>query len=157
MTKKTTPKWNIRYLTLAQQCAGWSKDPSTKVGAVIVKPDTGAILSMGYNGFPRKIEDSDEKYLDRETKYKYIVHAEMNAIFNACYNGTNLVGSHLYLWPLPPCVECAKGIIQSGISKVIIPRDSIPDRWNDSCKTAHSLFEEAGVEFVSVWTEGQDG
>ena len=157
MTKKQSPKWSVRYLKLARQCAGWSKDPSTKVGAVIVNPETGAILSMGYNGFPRNIEDSRDKYTDRDIKYKYIVHAEMNAIFNACYNGTNLVGSHLYLWPLPPCVDCAKGIIQSGIIKVVIPYDSIPERWDDSCKTAAELLKEAGVEFVNVWIEESHG
>ena len=73
------PKWDGRYLALAEQVASWSKDPSTQVGAIAVNP-LGNVVAQGYNGFPRGIADSDERYNDREKKYKYIVHAETNCI-----------------------------------------------------------------------------
>ena len=78
-------KWDRQYMDLAKCIAKWSKDPSTKIGAVAIG-DKGQVLSQGYNGFPRGIEDSPERLHIREEKYKYIVHAEMNCIFNASFN-----------------------------------------------------------------------
>jgi dCMP deaminase len=153
MNLDNNSKWNLRFLYLAKQTASWSKDPSTQVGAGAINPDTGAILSVGYNGFPRHIDDDPKRYEDRDTKYKYIVHAEMNAIFNANYNGVSLNGSHVYIWPLPPCIECAKGMIQCGVKKIVFPMNFIPQRWNDSCEIAHQVLEEAGVKVVTIYVE----
>ena len=139
-------KWNDRYLALAKQVAEWSKDPSRKIGAVAVG-DKGQILSQGYNGFPRGVDDSQERYNDRPTKYKLVVHAEMNVIYNATYNGVSLDGSTLYVHGLPCCSDCAKGIIQVGIKKVVMPNQHIPEEWLESWKLSRSIFDEAGVNY----------
>ena len=88
--------WDIRYLKLAEQVASWSKDPSSQIGAIAVGRK-GEVLSTGYNGFPRHIAD-DDRYKDREQKYKYIVHAEANCIYNATYNGVSLYNATMYVW-----------------------------------------------------------
>lgn len=138
-------KWDKRYMQLARQVASWSKDPSSQIGAVAIAPK-GQVLSQGYNGFPRGIADSEERMNHRETKYKFIVHAEMNAIYNATYNGVSLDGATLYVSGLPCCAECAKGIIQVGISRVVMDGDPQNPRWKESCDLALSMFQESGVE-----------
>ena len=117
-------RWDQRFLDLAKQIASWSKDPSRQIGAVIVGHNR-QIISQGYNGFPRGIRDDEDRYNDRETKYKYVVHAEANAIYNALANGAKLEGSTLYVTGLPVCHECAKAIIQTGIKRVVY--DTRPD------------------------------
>lgn len=138
-------KWTQRYLNMAKEVATWSKDPSTRVGAIAVG-DKGQILSQGYNGFPRGVKDTSERYDVREEKYKYIVHGEMNAIYNACHSGASLDGATLYVTGLPVCSECAKGIIQVGIKKVVMqfPKD-ISQTWRDSMVTSLKMFAEANV------------
>ena len=140
-------KWDKRYLALAKEISTWSKDPSTQVGAVTVGSKK-EVLSQGFNGFPRGINDSAERYNDRQTKYKFVVHAEMNAIYNATYSGTSLDGATLYVYGLPICSECAKGIVQVGIKKVVIEKSKELDNWNDSLKLSQAMFIEAGVELV---------
>ena len=108
---KNTEKWDKRFLEIAHQVATWSKDPSTKVGAIIVG-DKLQIVSQGYNGFPRNIEDKEERLNIRELKYKFTIHAEANAIYNALYNGSSVQYCTLYCVSLFPCSECAKAIIQ---------------------------------------------
>ena len=144
-------KWYKRYMDLAEQVSTWSKDPNTKVGAVIVG-SKGQILTQGYNGFPRRIKDTDNRLEDRETKLKFVVHAEMNAIFNATYSGVSLDGSTLYVYGLPICSECAKGIIQVGIKKVVIQTESIALRpqWEESWKLSAAMFREAGVQIFEI-------
>jgi dCMP deaminase len=140
-------KWDNRYLSLAKEVATWSKDPSSQVGAVTVGAKK-EVLSQGFNGFPRGIKDLDERYNHRETKYKFVVHAEMNAIYNATYSGTSLDGATLYIYGLPICSDCAKGIIQVGIKKVVIEKSKELDNWNESVKLSQEMFNEAGVEMV---------
>lgn len=140
-------KWNKRYAELAKHVASWSKDPSRKIGAVAVGAK-GQVLAQGYNGFPRGINDSAERLLNREEKYKYVVHAEMNVIYNASYNGVSLDGADLYVYGLPVCSECAKGIIQVGIKKVyIFCEEKIPSTWYESWYRTKAMFDEAGVEY----------
>lgn len=134
-----TEKWDLRFLGLAEYVAQWSKDPSTRVGAVIVN-DEKIVIGMGYNGFPRGIVDNSNMLSNRELKYKLIVHAEINAILNA--NGS-VKGCTLYTYPLPPCMDCAKLLIQAGLKRVVAPPP--PERWLLSCKDAHKFLEEAGV------------
>jgi dCMP deaminase len=143
----TLDKWDNRYLSLAKEVATWSKDPSTQVGAVTVGAKK-EVLSQGFNGFPRGIKDTDERYNHRETKYRFVVHAEMNAIYNATYSGTSLDGATLYIYGLPICSECAKGIIQVGIKKVVIEKSKELDNWNESLRLSQEMFSEAGVELV---------
>jgi len=139
-------KWDRRYLKLAYGIAQWSKDPSSKIGAITVG-SKGQVLSQGFNGFPRGLKDDFTRLHDRETKYKYVVHAEMNAIYNATYNGTSLDGATLYVYGLPTCYECAKGVIQVGIKRVVMPNQKIEGKWLDSWLTSMSFFDEAGVDF----------
>ncbi|MDG2395081.1 dCMP deaminase family protein [Candidatus Thioglobus sp.] len=140
-------KWDQRYLALAKEVSTWSKDPSTQVGAVTVGSKK-EVLSQGFNGFPRGINDSDERYNDRDTKYKLVVHAEMNAIYNATYSGTSLDGATLYVYGLPICSECAKGIIQVGIKKVVVEKSKELDNWNESVQLSKAMFDEANVELI---------
>ena len=139
--------WDDRYMAIAKEVAQWSKDPNTKVGAVVVG-DNGQILSQGYNGFPRGIHDTPERLNDRETKYKFVVHAEMNVIYNATYNGVSLDGASLYVYGLPVCNECCKGIIQVGIKKVYVSNEciSIRPHWYESWKETLDMFNECGIE-----------
>ena len=142
-------KWDKRYLGLARQVSTWSKDPSRQIGAVAVG-SKGQVLAQGYNGFPRGLDDSLTRYYDRDKKYKYVVHAEMNVIYNATYNGTSLDGATLYVYGLPVCSDCAKGVIQVGIKKVVMPKQDIPDHWKESWELTRTMFEEAKVEWEFV-------
>lgn len=137
---------DTKFFNLAEQVATWSKDPSRKIGAIAVG-DKKQILSMGFNGFPRGVVDSQDRLDDRLTKYKYVVHAEMNAIFNACLNGVSLEGSTLYVIGLPVCNECAKGIIQSGVKMVKMKFVDAPGNWNEAWQISKQMFDEAGVSY----------
>ncbi len=142
-------KWKMRYIQLATDVSSWSKDPSAKVGAVIVG-SKGQVLSQGYNGFPRGVNDRVERYNDRKEKHKYVVHAEMNAIYNASYTGVSLDGATIYVYGLPVCNECAKGIIQVGIKSVVVATPEwmeVNTKWVDSWLCTISMFDEAGVGY----------
>ena len=109
--------WDKRFLELAFLIADWSKDPSTKVGCIIVGEDR-EIRSTGFNGFPRGIEDSDERYTNRDLKYPLICHAEENAIMHAARIGVSLKNCRAYVtWP--PCTRCTRSLIQAGVEEVI--------------------------------------
>ena len=138
-------KWHKRFLDLADTFASWSRDPSTRVGAVIVRPDR-TVASLGFNGFPRGVIDDPDRYNNREIKYKFTCHAEANAIVSA--HGS-LVGHTLYSSPLHPCNECAKLIIQSGI-KSVVTRPPVDPRWKDSFSVASQMFKEANVEVIEI-------
>lgn len=140
-------KWSDRYLNVCEEVASWSKDPSTKVGAVVVG-NKGQILSQGYNGFPRGISDVKRRYDNKERKYELIVHAEMNAIYNATYNGQSLDNATMYITGLPVCHECAKAIVQVGIKRVIARCNSIKPSWKESCILSEQIFSEAGIEYI---------
>tara|TARA_A100001011_G_scaffold371825_1_gene429586 strand:+ start:350 stop:799 length:450 start_codon:yes stop_codon:yes gene_type:complete len=136
-------------MQLAEQISGWSKDPTSKIGAVTVG-NKGQVLAQGYNGFPRGMDDNELYYANRAIKYNRIVHAEMNAIFNASYNGVSLNDSTMYVYGLPTCSNCALGVIQVGVKKVVMPKQDIPERWQDSWNLTKSMFEEAGVEYSFI-------
>jgi len=138
-------KWHYRFLELARQIASWSKDPSRQIGAVATR--NKQILSVGYNGFPRHIEDTHARLNDRETKYKFMVHAEQNLIYNAVHNGVSLENASLYVWGLPVCSECTKGIIQAGIKHVYwsCHESTIPSNWLESYELTKEFFSEANV------------
>lgn len=135
--------WDHRFLFLADHVASWSKDPSTKVGAVIVRPDR-TVVSLGYNGFPRKVRDTAERYEDRETKLRMVVHAEANAILTA---RQSLYGCTLYVSGLHPCATCSGMIIQAGIREVVTWRQDVPERWLRDREIMGEMFAEAGVLF----------
>ncbi|MBI31603.1 MAG: deoxycytidylate deaminase [Euryarchaeota archaeon] len=137
-------KWDQRFIDLALHISNWSKDPSTKVGCVVVGADR-EIRSTGFNGFPRGIEDSMERLEDREMKYPLICHAEENAIMHAARIGISLKDCVAYVtWP--PCTRCARSLIQAGVVEVVFPKDiDIPERWVEDFDRSLSMMKEAGV------------
>ena len=145
-------KWEKRYLDLAKSVASWSRDPSRKIGAVIVG-NLGQIISQGFNGFARGIDDTPERYSDRATKYNYVVHAEANAIYNAIHNGASPSGATIFVTGLPVCHQCADAIIQTGVKRVVM--DTVPcakscTGWLESGHLALQKFKEAKVEFKFI-------
>lgn len=140
-------KWDYRFMELAKHISSWSKDPSTKVGAVLVSPDKSQVVH-GYNGFPRGVRDVPAYYEDKDIKYSMIVHAELNAILNSAVRP---IGWTLYVYPLPPCNECAKAIIQSGIKRIVLNGDVHTNpKWLEAWKISFEMFKDAGIEVQSV-------
>ena len=139
-------KWDHRFIDLAAFVAAWSKDPSTKVGAVIAKDRQ--IISLGFNGFPPGMAD-DDRLFDREMKLQMILHAEDNAL---SFAGANAKGCAIYTWPMPPCAGCAAKIARAGIIRVVAPaaNDGQIERWRKSFDLAESIYKEAGIDFKSI-------
>lgn len=136
---------DYRYYALAQYVARWSKDPSTKVGAVLVGVDQRRI-ALGYNGFPPGVADDDRLH-DRPEKYRLTMHAERNVLDNAAFD---VVGATLYCTQFP-CCECAKSIVSKGLRRVIAPDFSgLREPWRSDAGHALALLREVmiGVEFV---------
>ena len=144
-----TSKWDIRFIELARHISGWSKDPSTKVGCVVVGEDR-EIRSTGFNGFPRGIDDDPERLADREKKYPLICHAEENAIMHAARIGVSLIDSTAYVtWP--PWSRCARSLRQAGIREVVYSSsEEIPERWIEDFEISTSMLAEANVLVRSV-------
>lgn len=135
--------WDHYFLEHARVAATRSKDPSSQVGAIIVRDRT--ILSTGYNGFPRGVNDDIPERYERPAKYTWVVHGEENAILNACRNGVGVMGATLYVTPFAPCVHCAKAIIQSGIREVVIDARIENPRWVEEFKVADTILKAAKV------------
>ena len=149
---KVPRDWHQRFLYLAASVAAWSKDPSTKVGAVAVRDRR--ILSTAYNGLPAGIIDSPERLGNREARLALTVHAEANLLTHAARHGICLTGSTVYIYPLLPCSNCAVLLIQAGIERVIVPDFVQPMRWADSAARAAQAFLEAGVGVERIAVEG---
>ena len=141
-------KWDARWLEMAGIVSTWSKDPSTQIGAIAVKDKR--LISTGYNGFPRGIQDLDDRWNNREEKYKYVVHAEMNCIYNANYHNQSLKGSTMYIVGLPVCHECAKGIVQAGVIRVVAEFKDAPLKWAKSTEITEKMFKEAGIIYDQI-------
>lgn len=139
-------KWDKRFISLARHVAQWSKDPSTKVGAVIVD-ENKRIISLGFNGFPIGVMDTDDLLSNRELKLQAILHAEENAILFA---KQDLSKCTLYVWPLMTCAKCASKIIQSGIKKVVSCNLNRRPEWENNFKLARQLFDQSGVEYIET-------
>ena len=137
--------WNQRFIELAEHVATWSKDPSTKVGAVIVDFDK-RIISIGFNGYPKKILDDDLHI--RELKYNKILHAEINAILFAKRDIKNCV---MYVTNVP-CSQCAAAIIQSDIVVVVTrkPDEDYQSRWEKKMIITKQMFKEANVTLLYI-------
>ncbi len=148
------PDWDQLYITMCYLVGMRSKDEHTHVGSVIVDADN-VLVSTGYNSLPRGIEDRPgTSRLSREQgeKYHWLEHAERNAIYNAARRGTALKGCKLYV-PWAPCTDCARGIIQTGISEVIVHQNgqdfydlSTNGKWTDAHKRTTEMFLESGVK-----------
>ncbi len=140
-------KWQTRYMHLALFVSQWSKDPSTKCGCVIVRPDK-TIATIGYNGFPKEIEDDPELLNDRKKKYEHIVHAEDNALRNG--REDDYIGYHLFVTPFMPCCVCAELIKESGVKYVYTYEASADklERWKESFDQTKKMFEENGIQLI---------
>ena len=147
---------NRVYLRHAYQYAmSCSKDPSTQLGAILVKPQVG-VIAWGVNGLPDRIKDTEDKW-QYPKKSIYIEHAERNVIYKCVERGINTSGLIMYC-PWFSCVDCARAIIQAGITKVIGHQDMfdiMPDRWKESCEKGINMLKEAGI--VCVCWEGSVG
>lgn len=140
----------LRFLGVARALADMSRDPSTRVGAIVMDDDCD-ILSSGFNDFPRRVANHPDRYADRATKLKFVVHAESNAIAQAARKGVSLKGGTLLVTSLYPCADCAKQAIQAGIRRVLAPRvnaDGTNPQWENERQVASIMFSEAGVEVV---------
>lgn len=139
------------FMRLVYIAASRSKDPSTKIGAVLVKD--GNVFSTGYNGFGRNISDFSVRWNDRPTKYKFVCHAEFNAIMNAARHGHSTLGATIYTQDIP-CNECMKGVVQAGISKIICHTqwraiqqgNEFMRRWNAAQEISKVMSEEADIK-----------
>ncbi len=141
-------------MELALHIATWSKDRSRQVGCVIVGPDN-EIRAVGYNGFPRGVDDLHEPRHARPAKYKWTEHAERNAIYNAARIGTPLQGCRMYL-PWFPCMDCARAIAQSGIVELICIKPNLSDpQWGEDFAEVPTLLEEARVT-VRWWVASHE-
>jgi len=143
------PHWHVRFLALAAHVATWSRDPDKKVGSVIVRPDK-TIATMGFNGFPRGVDDLPDRLLNRELKLDMVVHAEMNAILHA---REPLHGYTLYVWPFHPCTRCATAIIQSGIKHVVTVPWVKTTKWAANIDLASKMLQEAGINIEIIDTK----
>ena len=147
MKRENVLSWDAYFMSMAHLSALRSKDPNTQVGACIVNKDK-RVVGLGYNGFPRGCEDDlfpwnrEGKFLD--TKYPYVVHAELNAILNSIQN---LDGCTIYV-SLFPCNECAKAIIQSGIKCVVYESDKY--NGTEGNVASKKMFRDAGIELVQL-------
>lgn len=146
---RQVPSWDDFYLGLANYVAVKSKDKHTQVGAAIVDKDNN-LIAVGYNGLPRNVNDTIPERYKRPEKYFWMAHSEINCIFTAARLGTPLIGHKLYCsWT--PCVDCAKAIIQVGISEVIVDFDrnkkmERSPRWKESLIRSKTMFKEAGIK-----------
>jgi dCMP deaminase len=141
-------RWHERFIKLAHEVAEWSKDPSTKVGCVLVK--NKRVISTGYNGFPKNISDSFDRLMDREQKYEITVHAEINAITTAALHGVSTEGATAYS-TFNPCSRCAAVLINAGINSVYVSTaNDIPTRWLENFILASKLLAEAGVDYQTI-------
>ena len=149
--------WFEYFIGMANYVRTKSKDPSVQVGCVIVGPNN-EVLSTGYNGFPRGVDETKQSRWVRPEKYQWIEHAERNAIYNAARCGIKLEGATLFLpWEPIPCSDCARAVVQAGIKRVIgtsaqFP-SSNPDKWREDAKIASQILFEGGVEQVYLDTD----
>lgn len=166
-------KWAERFIQMAEFVAQWSKDPSTKCGAVIVGKDN-EVLATGFNGFPRGVAEEEKTYVglddhddgdgwitqlnsrwERPAKYEWVEHAERNAIYNAARSGVRLDGSTMFLnYAVACCADCTRAIIQSGIRKVVGPTRPFPGQGKGVYYDAHGasvvMLQESGVQVENV-------
>lgn len=139
----STEKWDRRFMDMARLVASWSKDPSSKVGAVITRGKF--VVSVGFNGFPQGVDDLPERLENRELKYPLILHAEINAILSA---RQDIRGCSLYVTPYMPCPQCAAVVVQSGIARIVYTPSS-NEKWGRS-PLSETMFSEAGIEVVML-------
>lgn len=148
ITRAEAPKWDLRYLDLAAFVAQWSKDPSTKTGSVIARPDN-SVASLGFNGFPKGMPDTEDLYATRDEKYSRIVHCEMNALL---YTNEDVTGYTVYTHPFISCDRCFVHLAQAGIKRFVAPcaTDEQLTRWGPAFDRVRGYAKEMGLELIEV-------
>jgi len=151
-TNSTAPatlseSWIKKFMDLTNLVSSWSKDRSTKVGAILVSTNN-RVISMGYNGFPIDCDDNVDCRHQRPAKYLWTEHAERNAIYTAAGYGIKVRGLIMFT-TMYPCADCARAIIQSGVQTIYTPKPAIA-RWDESHKVATSMFKEAGICVIYI-------
>lgn len=148
ITTHPADKWDLRFLQVAKLVSTWSKDPSTKTGAVIVRPNK-SVVSVGFNGFPRTMPDFGVLYQNREEKYSRIVHCEINAQLHAF---EPLNGYTLYTYPFASCDRCVVQMLQAGITRFVYPKPSADalTRWAEAFQKTEKYMSECGAQFTEV-------
>ena len=139
--------WDDYFMSLVYLVASKSKDERTHIGAAIIGPDK-ELKSTGYNSFVRRLNDNIPERQEKPEKFYWIEHAERNAIYNATLIGTSLNGCKMYTNGIP-CMDCARGIVQSGILEVIVDKEWNEDnseRWAEHAKRTIQMFKETGVK-----------
>lgn len=161
-----TCSWDELFMSMVFLVATKSKDENTHIGAVIVGPDN-EVRSVGYNGFARGIYDDNPERQQPPEKYFWFEHAERNAIYNATLMGVSLKGCRMYTNGIP-CMDCARGVVQSGIKEVIVHEkwnNNNDEKWKESCAKALQLFGEAKVGYrffdkpllqIKAWRKGKE-
>jgi len=139
----------IKYFKLAKHMADtFSKDPSSKVGCLLLAPDSLQILSMGYNGFPRGVDETLPERWERPTKYEFVEHSERNCLYNACRSGT-CTNNSIAVITLYPCCDCCRALIQSGIKTIVTKKPDYDDpRWGKAFQTSTIMMKEANVHVM---------
>lgn len=137
----------LKYLPDAKAAAGRSKDRSTKVGAVVIDDDFNLRIS-GYNGFPRGTNDNIDSRHKRPAKYLWTAHGEENCVSQAARVGVSLRGCTILVTSLFPCTTCSRLIIQSGIVRILAPKTSVNNRWDENAGVALEMLQEAGIEIL---------
>ena len=149
--------WDVHFLQMARLVSTRSKDESTKVGCVMVGPKK-EVITTGYNGFPRGIENDDPAKSVRPEKYIWTEHAERNAIYLAAERGAAIGGTTAYV-TCPPCPDCARALIQCGIVRVVIPANHAGNNnppkstWWDHIGKAQNMLAEAGIKVEVIYDE----
>jgi dCMP deaminase len=138
--------WDTYFINIAEQVKLKSKDKNTQIGVVIVGKDN-EIVSTGYNSFPRGINDDIDERQEKPEKYFWFEHAERNAIYNAARIGVSTLDTTMYMTCGISCADCARAIINSGISKIILRsgRGATNPKWQESAERSNQMFKEAGV------------
>lgn len=143
-----TYEWDQRFMKIALEVSSWSKDPSTKVGCVLVRDKK--VISTGYNGLPKNLSDNLDRLMRREEKYEITVHAEVNAVTTAALHGVSTEGCTAYV-TFNPCSRCAAVLINAGINSIYSYAGSeIPDRWLANFILASKILAEAGVNYQTI-------
>lgn len=138
-----------KFLPIAAAVAGLSKDPDRKVGAVALNDD-GMILAVGYNGFPRGINDDRTRLENRSVKLALTSHGEANVVAQAAYAGHSLKGSTVVIHGKYPCSSCTKLLIQAGVKRIITPPPDPNSSWFDDSKFSTDMLAEVGVEVIEA-------
>jgi dCMP deaminase len=142
-------KWDVRFLEVSKLISSWSKDPSTKVGAIAVNSER-RILAQGYNGFPSGTKDDLYRYSEPFVKHQMVVHAESNVIYNACNFRVGLDHATIYVFGMYPCPECVKALGQVGVARIVfqLSDSKTVEKWKQLFDISRQIMHELNIGFT---------